>query len=83
MPSSRPYRLCVLGFSRLAQLIESVAASFAGRIELVVENRRFSDAQAQAQALIDRGAVDVFIGAGSNGAALRRALDFPRLCWLA
>lgn len=77
MPSPRPYRLCVLGFSRLAQLVESVAADFADRIELVVENRRFSDAQAQAQALIDRGAVDVFIGAGSNGAALRRALDYP------
>lgn len=77
MGQTRAYRFCVLGFPRLAQLVASAAKAFADRIELVIENRRFGDAQAQAMALIERGEVDVFISAGSNGAELRRALDYP------
>ncbi|HSD39658.1 MAG TPA: propionate catabolism operon regulatory protein PrpR [Rhodocyclaceae bacterium] len=79
LPSSpgRLPRLCVLSFSRLSQLLESVAVDYANRVELVVENRRFGDALAQAQALIARGDVDVFISAGANGAQLRRQLDHP------
>lgn len=73
----RKPRICVLSFSRLSRLVESVAADYASRIELVVENRRFGDAVAQAQALIERGDVDVFISAGANGALLRRQLDYP------
>lgn len=75
MTNSRP-RICVLAFPRLARLIEEAAADFADQIELVIENRRFGDAIAQAHALIARGDVDGFISAGANGAQLRRQLDY-------
>ncbi|GAA5169557.1 propionate catabolism operon regulatory protein PrpR [Viridibacterium curvum] len=76
MASNRP-RLCVLAFPRLAQLVAEAAQALDDQVELVIENRRFSDALAQAQALIERGAVDGFISAGANGALLRRQLDYP------
>lgn len=75
-PRPKP-RICVLSFSRVSQLVESVAADYADAMQLVVEHRRFGDALAQAQALIERGEVDVFISAGANGALLRRRLDHP------
>lgn len=77
LKTSSPARLCVISFERLALLIESVAPAYAGEAEIIVERRRFGDAVARAQALIDRGAVDAFISAGANGAQLRRQLDYP------
>jgi transcriptional regulator, propionate catabolism operon regulatory protein len=73
---TRP-RICVLAFPRLARLVEEAAAELDDQIELIVEHRRFSDAIAQAHALIARGEVDGFISAGANGAQLRRQLDYP------
>jgi propionate catabolism operon transcriptional regulator len=78
-PARHP-RICVLAFPRLAQLVEEAAADRGEngeQIELIIENRRFSDAIAQAQALIARGEIDGFISAGANGAQLRRQLDYP------
>ncbi len=73
----KPARLCVFSFEHLARLIESVAPAYAAEAEVFVERRRFGDAVAQARALMERGAVDVFISAGANGAQLRRQLDHP------
>ncbi len=70
-------RICVLAFPRLARLVEQAAAELSEQLELIVEHRRFSDAIAQAQALIARGDVDAFISAGANGAQLRRQLEHP------
>jgi transcriptional regulator, propionate catabolism operon regulatory protein len=76
LPQRRP-RICVLAFPRLARLVEQAAVELTDQLELIVEHRRFSDAIAQAQALIARGDVDGFISAGANGAQLRRQLDHP------
>ena len=74
---NRKPRICVISFARLSRLVESVAHEYADQIEVVIENRRFADAVAYARMLVERGAVDAFIGAGANGAQLRRQLDYP------
>ncbi|MFA9441111.1 propionate catabolism operon regulatory protein PrpR [Uliginosibacterium sp. sgz301328] len=76
-PTVHRPRLCVVSFSRLSALIESVGDDYADQADIVVEHRRFGDAVAQARSLIERGDVDVFISAGANGALLRRQLEYP------
>jgi propionate catabolism operon transcriptional regulator len=70
-------RLCFLSYRQIREFAMPVVAEYAGRAIVEVVDGTFSGALTIAQDRLERGAVDVFVSAGSNASILRAGLQAP------
>lgn len=74
---SRSVRLCLISYTPLSRLANSVLSEFAGRAEIEVFDETFGTALEVASERERQGLVDAFVSAGGNAAVLRGAVKSP------
>ncbi|KRC83351.1 propionate catabolism operon regulatory protein PrpR [Achromobacter sp. Root83] len=76
-PGTALPRLCFLSYRQIREFAMPVVAEFTGRAHIEVVDGTFGGALAIARDMLERGAVDAFVSAGSNASILRAGLQAP------
>lgn len=74
-----PVRICLIGNSKLSQVVQSLVPEFESLAHITIIDNVFNDAVKAARDLIEREQVDIFISAGANAFYLQNTLPIPVL----
>jgi propionate catabolism operon transcriptional regulator len=70
-------RVCMLGNSKLSQMVHSLIPEFESAAEITIIDNVFFDAVKAARERVERNQVDIFISAGANAFYLQDTLPIP------